>query len=31
LEAQDNCLVVPRAGEFLYRVGHPPAVSETEP
>jgi nickel-dependent lactate racemase len=29
-EAQDGTLVVPRAGEYLYRVGRPPAVMEAD-
>jgi nickel-dependent lactate racemase len=29
-EAQDGCLVVPRAGEFLYRVGQPPALADAD-
>jgi nickel-dependent lactate racemase len=29
-EAQDGTLVVPRAGELLYRVGRPPALTEAD-
>jgi nickel-dependent lactate racemase len=31
LEADSSCLVVPRAGEFLYRIGRRPTLSEARP